>query len=263
MGKERISSIILVLCCIVMLVGCNNIDEKKDEISQSSSIVETEDAKVEGAFESVSEVYQTEDKKKSAQIIRLKGSDKDTLRITTAEEVIIDLLLDEGISQILSVEWLNNNQYLAITSHVNPSMNQYLTVDLKSDYQMETYFGFEFTWNSDWSNFYYIQAAPHFSEDTTDVLVDKYGNVFYETKGGNRLSGGINITSDEKYLMCEIYTPEDKKELLILEKQDEQTMFVVAQIIDYTGIPAFIDNETLTLSEDGKVQTIQISDLIN
>jgi hypothetical protein len=250
-----------------MLASCNNKDEKRDEIrgeiNQNSSIVKTETEKVEKEYESISEIYQTEDKKKSAQIIRLKGEEKDTLRITTGEEVLIDLPLEEGISQILSVEWLNNNQYLAITSHFNPSMNQYLTVDFQNDFQMENYFGFGFTWNSEGSNFYYIQAASHFSEDTTDVLVDKKGNVFYETKGGNRLIGWINITPNEKYFVCEIYTSDDKSNLLILEKQDEQTMVVVAQIIDSTGIPAFIDNETLTLTEDGKVQTFLINDLIN
>lgn len=263
MLRKVIGSIMLVLCCTVMIVGCNSIDEKKETSTQSLPIEETEDEIAQSEFESVSEVYQTEDKKITAQIIRLKGDDKDTLRIITGEEVT-DLLLDEGTtSQILSAEWLNNNKYLAITAHINPSMNQYLTVDLENDYEMKTYYGFDFTWNSEGSNFYYIQAEPHFSEDTEDALVDKNGNVFYGTKGGNRLYGGINITPDEKYFMCEIYTPEDKSELLILEKQDEQTMLVVAEIIDYSGIPAFIDNETLTLSKDGKVQTFKIDDLIN
>lgn len=264
MNKKRIGITMLTLCYIVMIAGCNNMDEKKDTITQSLPITETENKETQGEFEAVSEVYQTEDKKITAQIIRYIGDDKDILRIIKEKEEITELLLDDEMtSQILSVKWLNNNKYLAITSHVNPSTNQYLTVDLENDYEMKTYYGFDFVWNSDWSNFYYIQAAPHFSEDTEDALVDKNGNIFYKTEGGNRLSGGISITPDEKYFMCEIYTPEDKNILLILEKQDEQMMLVVANIMDYTGIPAFIDNETLTLSEGDKVQTFKISDLVN
>ena len=142
-------------------------------------------------------------------------------------------------------------------------MNQYLTVDLENDYEIKTYYGVAFTWNYDGSNFYYIQAAPHFSNDTSDMIVDKNGNVFYETKNGDRLYGRISITPDEKYFMSEISTQDEQSTLLIFKKQDEKTMYIVAKISDYTGIPEFIDNNTVSLCKDGKVQIFKISDLIN
>lgn len=260
--KRRIGLMILVLSCIFSISACKNIDEKNDtpenipEIKAESESLQTE-------FESISEVYQSEDKSFTAQIIKFMDDDKNTLRISKGE-MIKDLSLEEEFTtQIINVEWLNNNEYLAITSHLRPSMEQYLIVELNNDYNIETHNGFGFTWNSDFTNLYYIQAEPNYSEDSSDMILDKKGNVLYETTDGNRLNGDLRITPNGQYLMCDVYTSQDTNELFILEKQDEKTLALVAKIPNLTGNGAFLDNESLTITENSEVQTFLIKDLIN
>lgn len=217
------------------------------------------------AFEAVSEAYPTDDQSISAQIILLEGNEQKTLRIRGGEQILADLPLDlEMATQILNVEWLHSNQILGITSHINPSLNQYTVVETEIGFKLSTYYGIAFTWNSDGSNLYYIQPAPHFSEETADSLFDKNGTLLYQTENGDRLSGTLIVTPDEKYIAFDIDTPEEMHVLLLCEKKDMKTITSQHSIADYYGIPAFKDSDTLILTTaDGTVTEYKISDLEN
>lgn len=284
MKKSITMSIILIVCLATLLTGCaktvtNNTEStpvmesskpeqsaadtqppKATEESQEEAM-QTDDADA-VPYEAVTEQVFTADKKMVGQVIHLEGEDFYTLCLTSSDSDTAYIIL-EGAYQVLSMEWLNNDRYLCMTSHINPSMNVYTVVDVKDDNALQSYYGLGFTWNADWSNLYHIEPAPHFSDDTTDKLVDSHANILYQTDNGNRLSGTITVTPNDKYIACEVATTEASAELYIFEKDTAGTAVLVGTLTDYEGIPLFTDNETLSIKDDaGASVELKVRELI-
>ena len=70
--KKQIRSMVFILCSIMILTGCNSIDNNKDIINPNNTIEETEVIQEKWEYETVSGIYQSEDEEITAQIIRQK-----------------------------------------------------------------------------------------------------------------------------------------------------------------------------------------------
>jgi hypothetical protein len=233
--------------------GAENTGLREAGLTQSPHMTFSEssesDRPVIAAFEPVSDPFSTKDLQTTAQIVRYEGEEGYTIRLTSEDRLLADLPF-EGNAQILSVEWLNEDSLLTITTHVNPSANQYCVVALSDSYQTSYYAGCVFVWNTDWSNLYYISPAPHFSESCTDTLTDKTGRIYYQTSDGCRLTPTLAVSPDEAHFAVILRTPEDEVKLLILENTEDAQAQAVCILSEFTGAPSFSDNDTLVLTAD-------------
>jgi hypothetical protein len=227
----------------------------------ASAVISDYDMPVMADFELISEPSSTEDQMTTAQIIRYAGEDKYTIRLTSEDRLLADIPFESG-GQILSIDWQNGDRFLAITSHINPSANQYCVVEPGENYRISYYYGCVFIWNEDFSNLYYIEPAPHFSDETADSLKDKNGNVIYKTQDDNRMTATLAVSPDEEHFAVGILTPEDEQVLVILKKTGDTAAEPVGIIREFSGIVSFIDNETLLLSSgNGEASEIKLNDI--
>ena len=213
-------------------------------------------------FELITDPLSTKDGMMTAQIIRYAGDDSNVIRLTEEDRLLADILF-ENSNQVLNLEWLGGDSILAVTSHINPSTNQYLVIELNEKYKTSYYYGFAFVWNESFTNLYYIKPDPHFSEGTVNSLMDKNENVLYRTMDNNRMTAAFAVSPDENHFAVVIRTLEAEETLVILKRFDDETANPVGIIGDFSGDFSFLDNETLKITlYTGEARKIMLKDIL-
>jgi hypothetical protein len=101
----------------------------------------------------------------------------------------------EEMHGTLYVEWLDNGR-VAVTNHVNPSLNTYNVLDVKTG-EVTFYYGLSFIWDTAMENLYYVKARPHFGLGGTDkIMRNADEEILFDAGEGVRLTSGLGINAD-------------------------------------------------------------------
>lgn len=152
-----------------------------------------------GSYTSKEVTCMSPDRTKTAEVVRQSGKNFDSILVTSSSKKSKAVLLENVIyTSIEDFNWIDNHR-VAITGHINPSLEVYAVVDAEKNCIDGQYYGIGFNWNKHKTKLYFIETSPYFSPDrVSDKIVDNDGSIYYETQTGKSLTDQLSLADDEK-----------------------------------------------------------------
>jgi hypothetical protein len=127
-----------------------------------------------------------------------------------------------------NVEWVDDNT-VAITGHVNPSLCTYEIYDINKAVRKNIYYGIGFMWNKAKSRLYYTIPAPHFAnvDKGKNTIVNQDGDVLYQSSSNVMILSGSSLSNDDsKIAFFEDDLTSGALNLVIGDKKDDKNICI-------------------------------------
>jgi hypothetical protein len=176
--------------------------------------------------------------------------------IQASEPKILSL---ENISYTcgLKIEWINNN-IIAFTGHVNPSLDVYVVFNSDSGKRILEYYGIGFKRDKSNLHTYYTLPQPHFSDTLGNDKIYEDNNIIYESDKSTNILGGPAINEEgNKFVFFERKINNDNVKLVVGEKQQNGKIKINKKIIwdKLIGEIKVINDNTIDIGIEAGAQT--------
>ncbi len=123
---------------------------------------------------------------------------------------------------VYDLHWINQDT-LGVIAHVNPSTSFLCVYRMPDCESIDSHYGISFQWASDdYRSLYYIEPAPHFSEQTGPEAVMNYQEqAVFATNGGSSLSYLSVSPNGDRLAFFSIDEEREKKDIYIIEHLKE------------------------------------------
>lgn len=117
--------------------------------------------------------------------------------INNDKKIIVPL--NSSVLGLYNVEFLNNNK-IAVTGNINPSLQAYEIFDINTGELIESFYGYGFT-NSDDGSLYYVVPQPHFHDGDKgyNKIVNDKGDILYESESSMVIRSNMSVKNDNLY----------------------------------------------------------------
>lgn len=196
----------------------------------------------------------------TAELVSENGKSFDSVLITANNDHVLIPLEDIFYTTIEYANWVDNTRF-AICGHINPSLEVYILIDVNKTQISGKYYGIGFTWNKSKNRLYYIEPSSHFSEPTSDKIVDSEEHIYYETRKEESILDKLAISDDEQIFAFYINNSANETRKLIIAKMNKNKKLEAHTIINAQfGDIKFNNNNSIeTIVPGGNIYHYDIS----